>query len=93
MAEYDFGRDYRQRQRITASLLTDEEKWRFDKVHGTVPSAWHCPLLCWQHAPSSSSSCSVLSALLSLLSASGPLLRPQAQALLRPQAQAPGSGP
>eukprot|EP01043_Picozoa_sp_COSAG02_P050832 COSAG02_NODE_5275_length_4478_cov_2.390728_2_plen_161_part_00 len=28
---FDFGRDYRARRLLTAALLTEEEKWRFDK--------------------------------------------------------------
>ena len=29
--QWDFGRDYQRRALLTAALLTEEEKWRFDK--------------------------------------------------------------
>ena len=29
--QWDFGRDYERRALLTAALLTEEEKWRFDK--------------------------------------------------------------
>lgn len=31
MSGFDFGRDYRARRMLTVALLTEEEKWLFDK--------------------------------------------------------------